>query len=229
MSFAFADGRGSGYTGPSSRFAASCCRSGSWKPLAYFFPKTANVYAIRGLYDVSRNRGLNAETLRRYFLGNGVLTPDTFAGQQCSICCPCRSSTAASIASMTCRRRTRTRSSNCSRRCAMPTRSAGRRTRQGKCAHHDFLPLVRRQHRHVSQRARVPSEVEAHRDDRRLDLQRQVSTSKHFRLHPRPLRLLANPQRYRRFRIYRCRRHDPLLAQREALHLRRHIAASVDQ
>jgi beta-hydroxylase len=42
--------------------------------LAYIFPKLAIVYAICGIYDVSRNRGLNAETLRRYFLGNGVLT-----------------------------------------------------------------------------------------------------------------------------------------------------------
>ncbi len=43
-------------------------------PLAYFFPKIALVYALCGAYDVSRNRGLNGETLRRYFIGNGVLT-----------------------------------------------------------------------------------------------------------------------------------------------------------
>jgi beta-hydroxylase len=42
--------------------------------LAYVFPKTAAVYAICGLYDVSRNRDFNLMTLRRYFLGNGVLT-----------------------------------------------------------------------------------------------------------------------------------------------------------
>jgi Aspartyl/Asparaginyl beta-hydroxylase len=43
-------------------------------PLAYFFPKTAILYAIFGAYDVSRNTELNISTLRRYFIGNGVLT-----------------------------------------------------------------------------------------------------------------------------------------------------------
>ena len=44
-----------------------------WVPLAYFFPKIALLYAICGLYDVSRNRPLTLTTMRRYFLGNGVL------------------------------------------------------------------------------------------------------------------------------------------------------------
>jgi hypothetical protein len=43
-------------------------------PFAYFFPKVALFYAICGAYDVSRNRGLNLSTLRRYFIGNGVPT-----------------------------------------------------------------------------------------------------------------------------------------------------------
>ena len=43
-------------------------------PLAYFFPRIALVYAICGAYDVSRNRGLNFSTLRRYFIGNGFPT-----------------------------------------------------------------------------------------------------------------------------------------------------------
>jgi hypothetical protein len=43
-------------------------------PLAYLFPKAALVYAVCGAYDVSRNRGLNVSTLRRYFIGNGCLT-----------------------------------------------------------------------------------------------------------------------------------------------------------
>jgi Aspartyl/Asparaginyl beta-hydroxylase len=43
-------------------------------PLAYLFPKIALFYAICGAYDVSRNRGLNASTLRRYFIGNGFPT-----------------------------------------------------------------------------------------------------------------------------------------------------------
>jgi Aspartyl/Asparaginyl beta-hydroxylase len=43
-------------------------------PLAYLFPKTAILYVICGAYDVSRNRELNISTLRRYFIGNGVLT-----------------------------------------------------------------------------------------------------------------------------------------------------------
>jgi Aspartyl/Asparaginyl beta-hydroxylase len=43
-------------------------------PFAYLFPKVALLYAICGIYDVGRNRGLNMSTLRRYFIGNGVLT-----------------------------------------------------------------------------------------------------------------------------------------------------------
>src|SRR5262245_58682038 len=43
-------------------------------PFAYFFPKIALVYAICGAYDVSRNKGLNLTTLRRYFIGNGFGT-----------------------------------------------------------------------------------------------------------------------------------------------------------
>lgn len=43
-------------------------------PLAYLFPKIALLYAICGAYDVSRNRPITAETLRRYFVGNGVGT-----------------------------------------------------------------------------------------------------------------------------------------------------------
>jgi hypothetical protein len=42
-------------------------------PFAYFFPKIALFYAVCGAYDVSRNTGLTLSTLRRYFLGNGVL------------------------------------------------------------------------------------------------------------------------------------------------------------
>jgi aspartyl/asparaginyl beta-hydroxylase (cupin superfamily) len=43
-------------------------------PLAYLFPRIALFYAICGAYDVSRNRGLNLSTLRRYFIGNGYPT-----------------------------------------------------------------------------------------------------------------------------------------------------------
>jgi aspartyl/asparaginyl beta-hydroxylase (cupin superfamily) len=43
-------------------------------PFAYFFPKVALFYALCGAYDVSRNRPVNAETLRRYFIGNGFGT-----------------------------------------------------------------------------------------------------------------------------------------------------------
>ena len=42
-------------------------------PFAFFFPKIALFYAACGAYDVSRNRGLKLSTLRRYFIGNGVL------------------------------------------------------------------------------------------------------------------------------------------------------------
>ena len=40
-------------------------------PFAYFFPKLAIFYALCGTYDACRNRPVNAETLRRYFIGNG--------------------------------------------------------------------------------------------------------------------------------------------------------------
>lgn len=43
-------------------------------PFAYFFPKIALLYAVCGAYDVSRNRPITLETLRRYFIGNGVGT-----------------------------------------------------------------------------------------------------------------------------------------------------------
>ena len=43
-------------------------------PVAYFFPKVAILYALCGAYDVGRNRRLKESTLRRYFIGNGVLT-----------------------------------------------------------------------------------------------------------------------------------------------------------
>jgi hypothetical protein len=43
-------------------------------PFGYFLPKLALLYAICGLYDVSRNKKLNASTCRRYFLGNGFPT-----------------------------------------------------------------------------------------------------------------------------------------------------------
>jgi aspartyl/asparaginyl beta-hydroxylase (cupin superfamily) len=43
-------------------------------PFAYFFPKIALFYAICGAYDVCRNRPVDAETLRRYFIGNGFGT-----------------------------------------------------------------------------------------------------------------------------------------------------------
>ena len=43
-------------------------------PIAYFFPIFALLYALCGLYDVCRNRPVTVETLRRYFIGNGVGT-----------------------------------------------------------------------------------------------------------------------------------------------------------
>jgi len=43
-------------------------------PVGYFLPKLALFYAVCGLYDISRNHGLNASTFRRYFIGNGFLT-----------------------------------------------------------------------------------------------------------------------------------------------------------
>jgi len=44
-----------------------------YAPVAYFFPLIALLYLVCGAYDVSRNTGLNLSTMRRYFLGNGVL------------------------------------------------------------------------------------------------------------------------------------------------------------
>jgi hypothetical protein len=43
-------------------------------PFAFFFPKTALLYAICGAYDVARNTNLELSTLRRYFIGNGFQT-----------------------------------------------------------------------------------------------------------------------------------------------------------
>jgi hypothetical protein len=43
-------------------------------PFAYFFPKIALFYLACGAYDVSRNAELKLSTLRRYFIGNGVLS-----------------------------------------------------------------------------------------------------------------------------------------------------------
>jgi hypothetical protein len=40
----------------------------------YFLPELTLFYVLCGLYDVSRNRPLDAFVLRQYFLGNGVLT-----------------------------------------------------------------------------------------------------------------------------------------------------------
>jgi beta-hydroxylase len=42
--------------------------------LAYFLPWLALIYAVCGIYDVTRNRELNLATLQRYFTGNGLLT-----------------------------------------------------------------------------------------------------------------------------------------------------------
>lgn len=42
-------------------------------PFAYFFPKIALFYAACGAYDLSRNKALKLSTMRRYFIGNGVL------------------------------------------------------------------------------------------------------------------------------------------------------------
>ena len=43
-------------------------------PFAYFFPKIAILYLACGAYDISRNKGLNLSTVRRYFIGNGFGT-----------------------------------------------------------------------------------------------------------------------------------------------------------
>jgi Aspartyl/Asparaginyl beta-hydroxylase len=42
-------------------------------PIAFFFPKFALFYLACGGYDLSRNEGIKLSTLRRYFIGNGVL------------------------------------------------------------------------------------------------------------------------------------------------------------
>ena len=41
---------------------------------AAIFPKLTLFYAVCGLYDVTRNRAIDASLLRQYFLGNGVTT-----------------------------------------------------------------------------------------------------------------------------------------------------------
>lgn len=43
-------------------------------PIAYFFPKFALFYAVCGIYDISRNTGMDISTPRRYFIGNGFFT-----------------------------------------------------------------------------------------------------------------------------------------------------------
>ena len=43
-------------------------------PVAWFFPKFALFYALCGIYDISRNRGMDWSTPRRYFIGNGFFT-----------------------------------------------------------------------------------------------------------------------------------------------------------
>jgi hypothetical protein len=42
-------------------------------PFAFFFPKIALFYLACGGYDLSRNKGLNLSTFRRYFIGNGFV------------------------------------------------------------------------------------------------------------------------------------------------------------
>lgn len=48
--------------------------AGAAVALFYFFPKLSLFYAICGVYDVGRNRPIDAFLLRQYFIGNGVLT-----------------------------------------------------------------------------------------------------------------------------------------------------------
>jgi len=64
-------------------------------PFAYFFPKIAILYLACGVYDVSRNKGLNLSTVRRYFIGNGL--GFCHHSTLCSICCRCHTSIKASI------------------------------------------------------------------------------------------------------------------------------------
>jgi Aspartyl/Asparaginyl beta-hydroxylase len=42
--------------------------------VAYFLPKIFAAYVVCGILDVRRNRPINADTLRRYCFGNGLLT-----------------------------------------------------------------------------------------------------------------------------------------------------------
>lgn len=42
--------------------------------LAYFAPVVALILLVCGIYDVSRNRGLDAGVVRQYFFGNGTFT-----------------------------------------------------------------------------------------------------------------------------------------------------------
>ena len=43
-------------------------------PGGYFFPAVSVTFLLCGIYDLSRNRGLNLATVNRYFTGNGILT-----------------------------------------------------------------------------------------------------------------------------------------------------------
>lgn len=43
-------------------------------PLTYFAPYVVITYAAFGIYDVTRNSALDTFVLRRYFMGNGILT-----------------------------------------------------------------------------------------------------------------------------------------------------------
>jgi beta-hydroxylase len=43
-------------------------------PLLYFVPKVTVFYLLCGIYDVARNKALSGDVIKRYFLGNGILT-----------------------------------------------------------------------------------------------------------------------------------------------------------
>lgn len=43
-------------------------------PVGIFFPYLLLIYLILGMIDVSRNKPLNIDTVKRYFIGNGILT-----------------------------------------------------------------------------------------------------------------------------------------------------------
>ena len=58
----------------SSLSGACWFRSACSLPSPTSFPKIALLYGLCGAYDVSRNRPITAETVRRYFIGNGVGT-----------------------------------------------------------------------------------------------------------------------------------------------------------